>query len=287
MIRIDVQKQLTAATGPMLLDIQLSILPGELIAIQGASGSGKTTLLRLIAGLDKPDKGTICFEQECWLDTAKKIFVPPQERKAGMVFQDYALFPNMTIVGNLQFALPKGSDHSTIHDVMAVMELEALAQRYPHQLSGGQQQRVALARALVAQPSMLLLDEPLSALDPEMRQKLQNYILRMHRKYQLTTLLVSHNYREIFKLADRIIRLEQGHIQNTNPMAQLTHNDQIGKPVVLIGEILRLSETPPWTAHVLIGENIIALPISDTERKALKPGQQIKLTVAGEHLRIS
>lgn len=212
MILIKVRHPLWSAAGRMTLELELELRENELAAIYGPSGSGKTTLLRILAGLVKPQEGYICFGEEVWLDTRKKIMVRPQERKAGLVFQDYALFPNMTVRKNLEYALEKGQSSDFVDELMQVMELDELGDRYPARLSGGQQQRVALARALVRRPELLLLDEPLSALDTEMRQRLQEFILQVRRSYSLTTLLVSHDAPEVVRLADRVIILREGKV---------------------------------------------------------------------------
>jgi molybdate transport system ATP-binding protein len=215
MIRINVHHPLWSAAGHMALELDLELPENELIAVYGPSGSGKTTLLRILAGLVKPQDGYICFGEDVWLDTRKKIMVRPQERQAGLVFQDYALFPNMTVRKNLEYALEKGQSRDFVDELMRVMELDELGDRYPARLSGGQQQRVALARALVRRPKLLLLDEPLSALDTEMRQRLQEFILQVHRSYSLTTLLVSHDAPEVIRLADRVVILREGKVVQT------------------------------------------------------------------------
>ena len=192
---LTLKKELNFAGGKGLLDIDVQIEAGIFVAISGPSGSGKTTLLRLIAGLEKGE-GLIKINNKIWLDTANGLRLLPQQRKVGYVFQNYALFPNMTVRQNLTFALEKNQSPAIIEELINTMELGELVNRYPQQLSGGQQQRVALARALVRKPPILLLDEPLSALDEGLRSHLQDYILKIHRKYQLTTLLVSHDTRE-------------------------------------------------------------------------------------------
>jgi molybdate transport system ATP-binding protein len=213
-LSINIKKELHTAEGKFPLDIQLGIEKGEFVALTGPSGSGKTTLLRLVAGLAKGDKGTIIFDGKTWSDHSKKQFLPPQKRSIGFVFQDYALFPNMTVKQNLSFALDKTAPSDEVEKIIEMIDLTALANRFPHQLSGGQQQRVALARALVRRPKILLLDEPLSALDTAMRERLQDDLKRLHEAYELTTILVTHNEREIFKLANRAIVLETGKIVN-------------------------------------------------------------------------
>jgi len=212
MIQAHIYKTLSTANGKMLLDIQLNIKKGQFVTLYGPSGTGKTSTLRTLAGLLSVDKGQIVVDDKIWFDSEKKINVSPQQRRIGYVFQDYALFPNMTVRKNLEFALEKDQDRSIIQELITIVELEELQHRKPETLSGGQQQRVALVRALVRKPEILLLDEPLSALDIKMRTKLQDYILKVHRKYELTTILVSHDVGEIMKMSDEIYCLENGKI---------------------------------------------------------------------------
>lgn len=194
------------------LEAQLQLWAGELLALSGPSGSGKTTILRILAGLEKRAQGRLEFQGELWQDTAKGVFLVPQQRSIGVVFQDYALFPNMRVEQNLRFALAKNEDDSFVAELLEVMDLRELKNAYPRELSGGQQQRVALARALVRRPKLLLLDEPLSALDTTMRDHLQHFIREIHERYRLTTLLISHHPEEIQRLADRVLCLEKGKI---------------------------------------------------------------------------
>jgi molybdate transport system ATP-binding protein len=212
MIRIALKKSLLSGHGPIDLDVAFSVRTGELVALSGPSGSGKTTLLRILAGLLRPERGHIEVEGECWLDTERGIDCPTQRRNVGLVFQDYALFPHFNVRQNLQYALEKGQPDDHVQDLIAVMGLTKLLDRKPETLSGGQRQRVALARALVRKPKLMLLDEPLSALDTEMRQRLQAYIMRVHRAFGLTTILVSHDQREIARMADRILSIREGQL---------------------------------------------------------------------------
>lgn len=194
------------------LEVDLQLHNKELLALTGSSGSGKTTILRILAGLEKRAKGHLMVQGELWQDSAQGIFLAPQQRSIGVVFQDYALFPNMSVVQNLQFALPRTENQMLIEELLEVMDLQELKTAYPRELSGGQQQRVALARALVRRPKLLLLDEPLSALDTQMREHLQAFIRLLHERYALTTLLISHHPEEIQRLADRVLVLEKGKI---------------------------------------------------------------------------
>ncbi|MCB0847577.1 MAG: ATP-binding cassette domain-containing protein, partial [Bacteroidetes bacterium] len=215
MTEIWLHKRLNAPSGKMDLEVNMAIEKGNLVALYGKSGAGKTSILRMIAGLMRPTQGKITVDNQSWCDTQHNIYLRPQQRSIGFLFQDYALFPNMTVRGNLEFALQKGQDSSIIEELIEVVELGDLQKRKPTTLSGGQQQRVALARALVQKPKLLLLDEPLSALDKEMRVKLQGYLLKVHREYGLTTILVSHDTEEVSRLADQVFWLEEGKIRQT------------------------------------------------------------------------
>ena len=212
MIELSIQKTLNFSNGVMPLDIQLNIQKGEFIGLYGSSGAGKTSLLRILAGLLKPDSGKIIIDKTIWFSAVQKINLSPQRRQVGFVFQDYALFPNMTVKENLFFALKKEQNPSVINELIELTELGNFQNAKPGLLSGGQQQRVALARALIQQPKLLLLDEPLSALDATMRLQLQDYLLQMHQSYEITTILVSHDINEISKLVDRVVQLKEGKV---------------------------------------------------------------------------
>jgi molybdate transport system ATP-binding protein len=211
LIEFDVRKRLIGSRGPFELNVRLSIPTYELTVLCGVSGAGKTTILRMLAGLDHPTDGRIEVNGQTWFDSARRICVPPQKRSIGFVFQDYALFPCMTVRRNLEFAAGRRDD-PRVGTLLKLTELEELQNRYPDELSGGQQQRVALARALMRKPKLLLLDEPLSALDAEMREKLQDEIVGLHREMELTTILVSHDRSEICHLADRVLMIEDGRV---------------------------------------------------------------------------
>jgi molybdate transport system ATP-binding protein len=209
---IRITKTLHGIRGPGQLDLSCHWEQGRLVAIYGPSGAGKTTLLRILAGLTPADTGYIAIDGEVWLDTDRHFTLPTRRRSIGFVFQDYALFPHLTVEEQLIYALPNPKERSLVGELLALMELQELRHLRPAVLSAGQQQRVALARAIARRPRLLLLDEPLSALDDEMRNKLQEYILTAHRHYHLTTLLVSHHLPEVLRLADEAILLEHGKI---------------------------------------------------------------------------
>jgi molybdate transport system ATP-binding protein len=228
MIKIDIHKKLSAYDGTMNLYIQCQIEKGEFVTLYGESGAGKTSTLRILAGLLKPDKGEITLDNTSWVDTKNKIFLAPQNRNIGYVLQ------------NLEFASKKGQDKKVISDLIEMMELGDLHNRKPQTLSGGQQQRVALARALVCKPDILLLDEPLAALDYKIRLKLQDYITRIHNEYGLTTLLVSHDIGEIMKLSDRVFVLEHGKISRKGIPNEIFSNKKISGKFKFIGEVLKI-----------------------------------------------
>lgn len=215
MIEIDLQRKLRSPAGVMDLDVQLSIRPGQLVALYGPSGSGKTSLLRMVAGLMTAGSGRISVMDQVWYDAAKRVNKKPQDRNVSIVFQDYALFPNMTVRQNIAFGVPRSSPATLVGDMIEFMELGDLQHRKPALLSGGQQQRVALARAVVRKPSLLLLDEPLSALDTELRWRMQDFVLQVHKKFSLTTILVSHDMLEVQRLAEDVFLIQDGKIIRT------------------------------------------------------------------------
>ncbi|SFW68853.1 ABC transporter ATP-binding protein [Chitinophaga sancti] len=220
MIQLSLQKHLHTADGDLLLQLDLALKQGGFISLYGASGTGKTSILRMLAGFMSPDSGTIHVEGSCWFDKNKKINVSPQRRNVGMVFQDYALFPNMTVRENIAFALKRHDPLSIVDELLELSGLTNLALRKPQGLSGGQKQRVALARAIAQRPALLLLDEPLSAIDRELRRSLQETLQEVHRRYHLTTVMVSHDVEEIVRLSDKVVHIANGKgIQYDSPAA--------------------------------------------------------------------
>jgi molybdate transport system ATP-binding protein len=209
---MNIIRKLAGADGPFELRAEITVAKGELVTLYGPTGSGKSSILRMVAGLMDPSGGSIRVGSQLWFDHPSGINLRTQFRSIGMVFQDYSSFPNMTVRENLTYALSKNQGTSIIDELLKMSDLTALADKRPLLLSGGQKQRVALARALVRKPKILLLDEPLSALDSEMRERLQNYILNFHSEFGLTTILVSHDYPEIVKMSTRVLVLESGRI---------------------------------------------------------------------------
>lgn len=203
--------QKSYAATPVFSDINCQIAKGEFVTLLGPSGCGKSTLLRCIAGLTPVDSGQIL------LDGQDIVPLSPQKRHIGMVFQSYALFPNMTVEQNVAFGLRMqkvnaDDSHQRVQEVLQLVELKDLAGRYPHQMSGGQCQRVALARSLVTRPRLLLLDEPLSALDARIRKHLREQIRQIQRELGLTTIFVTHDQEEALVMSDRIFLMNQGKI---------------------------------------------------------------------------
>jgi len=276
MIKIDIHKSLSASDGQMNLRIKCEIKKGELVTLYGESGAGKTSTLRILAGLLKPDKGVITVENASWVDTKNSSYLSPQNRNIGYVFQDYALFPNMTVLQNLEFASKKGQNKKVITDLIEMMELGDLQHRKPQTLSGGQQQRVALARALVRKPNILLLDEPLAALDYKIRLKLQDYITRIHNEYDLTTLLVSHDIGEIMKLSDRVFVLEQGKIVRKGIPNEIFSNKKVSGKFKFVGEVLKIEpQDVVVIVSVLIQNNVVKVVADKSEVQSLSIGDKV------------
>lgn len=201
----------------VLQDLSLEVGPGERVAILGPSGCGKTTLLRLAAGLIAPDQGRIEINGIPVAEDGRNL-IEPEDRQVGMVFQDLALWPHLTVSGNLAFGLkvkgtPKQERLSRIHEMLQLVHMESQAHARPAQLSGGEQQRVALARALVLQPKILVMDEPLSSLDEDLRAELRSEILKWHREIGFTLLYVTHDRGEASTMGQRILTMKNGSIQ--------------------------------------------------------------------------
>ncbi len=275
MIHLDIQKRLQSAEGEMNLHIKCDIQQGQFITLYGESGVGKTSTLRMLAGLMQPDAGQIIVNNKSWFDQDKKINIKSQLRNIGFVFQDYALFPNMTVKENLHYATGK-RDKSAIAQVIDIVELGELQDRKPDTLSGGQKQRVALARAVVQQPEILLLDEPLSALDLSKRLKLQDYLLKIHSEFKLTTLLISHDIAEIIKLSDQVFVLEKGQIKRSGSPEQIFINTEISGKFKFIGEVLQIQkEDIIYVITVLIQNNIVKVIGQESEIRDLHIGDKV------------
>ncbi|GJM32438.1 MAG: GTPase [Saprospiraceae bacterium] len=276
MIEINIQKKLQTAHGAMNLNAAFELQEGKITTIYGSSGAGKTTILTILAGLLTPETGTIKVNNEIWLDTFNKKKLPIQKRSIGFVFQNYALFPNMTVIDNLRYALRKGEEDAFVRELITIMELEQLQNRKPETLSGGQKQRVALARALVRRPKLLLLDEPLSALDPQMRSKLQDLILEVHHSFQLTTVLVSHDLAEVFKMSNWVMELENGKITRQGKPETVFAEHEATDHVQLVGKLLSNARKGKNNhLEILIGKNVVKIVTSQQEHSLISAGDEV------------
>jgi sulfate transport system ATP-binding protein len=224
-----------------LTDVSIDIEPGSLTALLGPSGSGKSTLLRVIAGLEVPDAGTVIIEDRDVTD------VPPQRRDIGFVFQHYAAFKHMTVRDNVAFGLkvrkrPKAEITAKVDELLGIVGLAGYQERYPSQLSGGQRQRMALARALAVEPKVLLLDEPFGALDANVRAELRAWLRRLHEEVHVTTVLVTHDQEEAMELADRIVVLNAGRIEQTGAPRELYDAPANEFVMSFLGPVARLGD---------------------------------------------
>ncbi len=248
MIEIDITKKLFSFN----LEINLTIKDQSFISLMGKNGSGKTTFLRILAGLESVESGYIKVDDQIWLDG--KFSLPPQKRNIGFVFQDYALFENMSVEKNLLFVK---KDKKLAEKLLDMIDLTKLKKRVPSQLSGGQKQRVALARAMMKRPKLLLLDEPLSALDQSIRSKLQTQISLLHQEFKTTTIMVSHDLHDIYQISDRVLNIHNGKIIS----------DKNSKDISLLeGEVIGISD------------KIVSLKLDGLEAKNYKIGDKITLS---------
>ena len=281
MIEINVEKQLDGAAGRQILRVDSRWDSGQRVALFGASGAGKTTLLRMLAGLVRPDAGRIVVDGELWFDSSLGVCLPAQARRVGMVFQDYALFPHLSVRGNLEFAQAR-KDPKRVDELLALTGLAALATRKPATLSGGQQQRVALARALAAEPRLLLLDEPLSALDPALREQLQGELLALQQRFALSTLLVSHDLAEVFRLAQHVLRLEAGLVIGAGAPAELFLAQSGGGRFHLAAQVLAIRRVDVVEmASLLVGGQIVDVVLDEGEAARLRVGASVTIAAKG------
>jgi len=279
MIRIDIEKKLISQSGEIVLNVSTQIKEKEFITVFGESGAGKTTFLRIIAGLTVPDRGYIEVNGKVWFDSERGINLPSQKRKIGFVFQDYALFPNMTVEENILFAMEK-KDTVFLEELIEIVNLKELRNRKPDTLSGGQKQRVALARAIARKPEILLLDEPLSALDIKTRQFLQEEIKKIHERFNLTTFLVSHDYSEIFRMSNRVLYLKNGVIFKEGTPEEVFIEKRISGKVKITGEVLKIEkEDIIYVLSIFTGNSIIKVVATEEEAKSIKVGDKVLIAI--------
>ncbi len=279
---------LRKAYGPVLAlgGVDLEMKEGEFVTLLGASGSGKSTILLIIAGLIQPDDG------EVWIDGRQSTYMPPHMRDIGVVFQNYALFPHMTVYENIAFPLrmrrySEARIRGDVERVLATVQLSGLGHRLPSQLSGGQQQRIALARCMVYQPPIILMDEPLGALDKKLRQQLQLEIRRLHQALGITVLYVTHDQEEALAMSDRICLLNSGGIEQIGTPSELYFQPRTIFAADFLGESNLLDATlisrDDRNADL---QGMTGARIKATLDQEIAPGQSVKFLVRPENLRI-
>jgi molybdate transport system ATP-binding protein len=257
-----------------------NIASGECVGLMGPSGAGKSTLLRLLAGLETASKGQMFVDGVVWFDAKQQVFLPAHKRSIGMVFQNYALFPHMTVREQIIYAAGNQS-LSWVSELLDLIGLDKLSNRYPKELSGGQQQRVALARALARKPQLLLLDEPLSAMDITSREQLQSLLRTIHTRYLTHTMLVSHDIAEIFLLAHRVLLCEKGRlVKNISPRELFVKNKANGHFSLSAILLSKRANGTNWVLTLLIGQNILEVIIDEQKALNLTEGEAIVLTPA-------
>ena len=215
MLQVTIKKKL----GNFLLDVDFC-MDGGVFAILGASGCGKSMTLKCIAGIERPDEGRIVLNDRVLFDSKKKINLPPQKRKVGYMFQDYALFPNMNVVQNIQAGMGRKPDQKKVQEYITGFHLTGLEKHMPDQLSGGQKQRVAMARMLAAEPELLLLDEPFAALDSYLKWKMEQQMMDLLKDIQKPALFVSHSRDEVYRLCDTVSCINQGKMEVIEPVKE-------------------------------------------------------------------
>lgn len=222
----EVMKVYPGADRPALGPLSLEVNKGEILVVLGPSGCGKTTLLRLIAGLERPNTGSIWIAGRLVASQVRSVWVPPEQRGVGMVFQDWALFPHLTVWGNVAFGLlsyNRAMRQRRVRELLELTNLVGLERRWPHELSGGEQQRVALARALAPNPNVLLLDEPFSNLDAELRPRMRQDLVKILKELGTTTVFVTHDQQEALEVADKVAVLNQGCLEQLDAPEQIFH----------------------------------------------------------------
>ena len=239
-----------AQEGPIPLRVAFACAPGQVVALFGPSGSGKTTVLRAIAGLYHPAQGIVTVGTERWLDTGGHIDVPARRRQVGFVFQEYALFPHLTALGNVMAALehqPRREREARASDLLRLVHLSERAGHLPAALSGGERQRVAVARALAREPRVLLLDEPFAAVDARLRRSLHDQLDEVRRAFDVPIVLVTHDYHDVIRLATHLIAIEAGHVVASGPLDTLTSQpdmpwlrEMVGLGAVLDADVRRI-----------------------------------------------
>jgi sulfate/thiosulfate transport system ATP-binding protein len=265
-----------------LEDVSVSIPTGQLTALLGPSGGGKSTLLRIIAGLDKADEGTVSIEG------INATRMPPQKRNVGFVFQHYAVFKHMTVAKNVAFGLEirkksKAEVAERVDELLKLVHLSQFAHRLPSQLSGGQRQRMALARALAVEPKVLLLDEPFGALDAKVRKELREWLRRLHDEVHVTTVFVTHDQEEAMEVADEIVVINEGRVEQIGTPDQLYDKPANDFVMGFLGEVTRLGDVQLRPHDVEVSTTPgLAGSISGRITRQLRVGFEVRLVVTTE-----
>ena len=260
-------------------DVSVSIPTGQLTALLGPSGGGKSTLLRIIAGLDKADSGTISIEGN---DATK---LPPQKRNVGFVFQHYAVFKHMTVAKNVAFGLeirkrPKAEVVERVDELLKLVHLQQFSHRLPSQLSGGQRQRMALARALAVEPTVLLLDEPFGALDAKVRKELRDWLRRLHDEVHVTTVFVTHDQEEALEVADEIVVVNQGRVEQVGTPDQLYDEPANDFVMGFLGDVTTLGGHRIRPHDIEVSRDpVFAASVEGRVSRVLRIGFEVRLTV--------
>jgi iron(III) transport system ATP-binding protein len=273
-------------------DVSFDVKPGEFLSLLGPSGCGKTTTLRSIAGFERPDSGRILLDSQPITDPQAGIFVPPNKRHFGMVFQSYAVWPHMTVLENVAYPLkvrggiPRASQQERAVEQLKIVGLAGYERRYPNELSGGQQQRVALARALVMEPRVLLFDEPLSNLDAKLRERMRFELIEIQSKLGISAVYVTHDQAEAMVMSARVIVMDRGKIAQEGPPKEIYAAprtrfvaDFIGLSIFIDAEILDQDKTV-WRARTALGD---LLCVSDQDHV---PGEKVVVAIRPERVQI-
>lgn len=265
---------------PVLRDVSVAVRPGQVACLLGPSGCGKTTLLRIAAGLDSPDRGRVVIGGRLVADGAGGLSIPPEARRVGLMFQDYALFPHLTVFDNIAFGLGDRSPatRARLHDVLASVGLNGYAGSYPHVLSGGQQQRCALLRALAPEPEILLLDEPFSNLDVTLRAEVREQTLALLKERRVTTLVVTHDPQEAMAIADRLWILYDGRVVQDGTPEDIYVNPRHAAIASLFG--------PVNTLRGRVGAGAVMTPLGAFAAPGLPEGAPARVLIRPEGLRI-
>jgi sulfate/thiosulfate transport system ATP-binding protein len=269
----------------VLRDVSVDVAPGSLTALLGPSGGGKSTLLRVIAGLEIPDTGTVTIEG---IDATR---LSPQRRNVGFVFQHYAAFKHMSVFRNVAFGLeirkrPKAEIKKRVNELLELVHLEQLANRYPAQLSGGQRQRMALARALAVEPKVLLLDEPFGALDAQVRKELRTWLRRLHDEVHVTTVFVTHDQEEAMEVADRIVVLADGRVEQEGAPHEMYENPANAFVMGFLGAVTRVGDILVRPHDVEVSTTATPGAVSATVTRVVRLGfeERIEMTLDGGSL---